>query len=181
MKKLNVNLSFTDAITQMPNYAKFLKQILTNKKDLADVKRVPINEECSAFLQNKLPQKLKDPGDFFIPCSIGNTKFKHALCDLGASVSLLPKSVFDRLGIGELKQTKISLQLADGSIKLPIGVLEDFPIQVGKFFVPVDFVVVDMKEDAQVPIILGRPFLATAGAIIDVKSGTLSLNFGKEK
>jgi hypothetical protein len=133
------------------------------------------------MVMNELPKKLDDPGKFSIPCSIGNVQFKRALCDLGASVSLMPKSVYDRLGVGELKPTRIFLQLADQSVKLPLGVVEDLPIQIGKFFVPIDFVVVDMDEDTHTPLLLGRPFLNTAKAVIYVHDGIITMNIGEEK
>ncbi|XP_020258189.1 uncharacterized protein LOC109834561 [Asparagus officinalis] len=164
----------------MPSYAKFLKEILSNKRKLEEYETVALTEECSAIIQNKLPPKLKDPGSFSIPCVIGNVSINRALCDLGASVSLMPMSIYKKLGIGDLKPTTISLQLADRSVKYPVGILEDVPIQVGKFFIPVDFVILEIEEDSNIPIILGRPFLATAGAIIDVKNGRLSLNIGGE-
>ncbi|XP_020270991.1 uncharacterized protein LOC109846180 [Asparagus officinalis] len=172
---------FPKAISQMPYYAKFLKEILSNKRKLEEYEIVALTEECSAIIQNKLPPKLKDPGSFSIPCVIGNVSINRALCDLGASVSLMPMSIYKKLGIGDLKPTTISLQLADRSVKYPVGILEDVPIQVGKFFFPVDFVILEMEEDSNIPIILGRPFLATAGAIIDVKNGSLTLNIGGEK
>jgi hypothetical protein len=108
LKKLNVNIPFTDVVTKMPTYAKFLKDILSNGRKL-DVETVTLTEKASAIVMNKLPPKLQDPGSFTIPCSISSTKFDRALCDLGASVSLMPKSVFDRIGVGELVSTKISL------------------------------------------------------------------------
>ncbi|KAJ8756040.1 hypothetical protein K2173_024587 [Erythroxylum novogranatense] len=151
----------------MPTYAKFLKEILSNKRRLEEYATVALTEESSAILQNKLPPKLQDPGSFSIPCQIGTTTIGKALCDLGASVSLLPLSICQKLDIGELKPTTISLQLADRSIKFPIGILENVPLKVGSLFIPVDFVVLEMEEDTNIPIILGRPFLATAGAIID--------------
>ncbi|XP_039134169.1 uncharacterized protein LOC120271547 [Dioscorea cayenensis subsp. rotundata] len=166
LKKLYINVPFTEALQQMPSY---------------EYKTAELTEECSALIQNKLPPKLKDPGSFSIPCEIGAASFEKALCDLGASVSLMPLSVCKKLDMGELKPTIISLQLADRSVKHPIGILEDIPIKVGKFFVPADFVVLEMEEDTQLPIILGRPFLATAGALIDVKNGKLSLTVGEEK
>jgi Aspartyl protease len=172
MRKLNLTVPFVNAITQMPAYANCLKEILSKNKGLKEVETVILND---------LPPKLKDPVSFTIPCSLGNIKFKNALCDLGASVSLMPRSVFERLGIGDLKPTNISLQMADGSVRLPIGILEGIPIQVGKFFIPIDFVICDMKEDPYIPIILGRPFLIITGAKIDVKCGKISLNFGNEK
>lgn len=165
----------------MPSYTKFLKEILSNKRKLQDEETVALNVECSAMVQSKLPPKLGDPGSFCIPCTIGTTTFKKALCDLGASVSLMPKSVFDKLGCGTLKPTRISLQLSDRSIRYPEGVLVDVPIKVGDFCVPGDFFVIDMEEDSQIPLLLGRPFLRTAGAIIDVKKGIISINVGGEK
>ncbi|XP_058008897.1 uncharacterized protein LOC131183067 [Hevea brasiliensis] len=114
------------------------------------------NSQTDAILQNKLPSKLKDPGSFSIPCLIGNMKIDRALCDLSAS-------------------------LADRSVKYPVGILENIPIKVGKFFIPVDFVFLEMEEDVQIPIILGRPFLATVGAIIDIKNGQLTLKVGDEE
>lgn len=113
-------------------------------------------EECSALLQNKLSPKLKDPRSFSIPCQISETDIGKSLCDLGASVSLLPLSIFEKLKIGELKPTTISLQLADRLIKYLIGILEDVPLKVGKFFIPIDFGVLKMKEDVNISIILGR-------------------------
>ncbi|XP_020258775.1 uncharacterized protein LOC109835201 [Asparagus officinalis] len=180
LKKLHINIPFTEAISQMPSYAKFLKEILSKKKKLEEYETVALTEECSAIIQNKLPPKLKDPGSFSIPCVIGNVSINRALCDLGASVSLMPMSICKKLGIGDLKPTTISLQLADRSVKYPVGILEDVPIQVGKFFIQIDFVILEIEEDSNIPIILGRPFLAIVGAIIDVKNGRLSLNIGGE-
>ncbi|KAL2892377.1 Retrovirus-related Pol polyprotein from transposon 17.6 [Bienertia sinuspersici] len=180
LKKLYVNIPFTEALKQMPTYAKFLKEILTKKRELASANTINLTQHCSAIIQNKLPTKLKDPGSFSIPCAIGDFVVDKALCDLGASVSLMPHSICQRLNLGELKPTRISLQLADRSVKLPLGVLEDVPLRVGKVYIPVDFVVLDMDEDPDVPIILGRPFLATAGAVIDVKNGILTLAVGKD-
>ncbi|XP_073031172.1 uncharacterized protein [Primulina eburnea] len=165
----------------MPSYAKFLKDILTKKRKLVDFETVKLSEECSAILQNKLPPKLKDPGSFSIPCSIGNSNFNKALCDLGASINLMPYSCFEKLGIGEVKPTTISLQLADRSIKYPRGVIEDVLVKVDKFIFPVHFVVLDMEEDREISLILGRPFLATGRALIDVQKGELVLRLNDEK
>ncbi|KAJ9175384.1 hypothetical protein P3X46_013946 [Hevea brasiliensis] len=165
----------------MPSYTKFLKKILSKKRKLEDYGTVALIEECNAILQNKLPPNLKDLGSFSIPYLIGNKKIDKALCDLGASVSLMPLSICKKLEIGQLKPTTISLQLADRSIKYLMGILENIPIKVGKFFIPVDFVVLEMEEDVQIPIILERPFLATAEAIIDIKYGRLTLKVGDEE
>jgi gag-polyprotein putative aspartyl protease len=137
--------------------------------------------DCSALLLNQLPPKMKDLDSFTLPCSIGNIKLKNVLCDPGASVSLIHKSIFDKLGIEDLKPTRIFLQLADRSVRFPLGIIEDIPVQIGKFFVPGDFVVMEMEEDNQIPIILGRHFLATAGANLDMKNDIVSLAIGDEK
>ena len=180
-KQLHINIPFVDALSQMPNYAKFLKEILSSKRKLEDVAMVRLNEECSAILQNKMPQKLKDPGNFTIPCNIGDLSIKKALCDLGASINLMPYSIYEKLGLGDPKPTRITLQLADRSVKHPIGIIEDVLVKVDKFIFPVDFVILDMEEDFDVPIILGRPFLATARALIDVHQGKLTLRIYNEE
>ncbi|KAI3716043.1 hypothetical protein L6452_23087 [Arctium lappa] len=165
-----------DLFPEIPSYAKFLKDLLSPKNRA----RVMLSEECSALLTNTLPEKMQDPGSFSIPCSIGGVTIQRALCDLGASVSLMPLAIARRVHMGDLKATNVSLQLADRSIKYPVGVLEDLPLQVGNLIIPCDFVVMEMIEDANILIILGRPFLATVGAMIDVKNGKLSLSVGKE-
>ena len=174
-KKLRINIPFADALEQMPSYVKFMKDILSQKRRLADFETVNLIEECSAILQRKLPQKLKDPGSFTIPCTIGNAIFERALCDLGASINLMPLSIFKRLGLGEARPTTVTLQLADRSLKHPRGIIEDVLVKVDKFIFPADFIVLDMEEDKEIPIILGRPFLATGRAMIDVQRGELKL------
>ncbi|KAJ9128670.1 hypothetical protein P3X46_034626, partial [Hevea brasiliensis] len=129
LKKLYINVPFVDALSQMPSYAKFLKEILSNKRKLEDDETVALTEECSAILQRKLLPKLKDPGSFSIPCHIGESCSTKALCDLGASVSLMPLSIYEKLNMGDLKPTHISLQLADRSIKYPEGILENVPLK----------------------------------------------------
>ena len=133
------------------------------------------NSQNNAILQRKLPQKLKYPGSFTIPCSIGNAIFERALCDLGGSINLMPLSIFKSLRLGEARLTTVTLQLADRSLKHPRGVIEDVLVKVEKFIFPADFIVLDMEEDKEIPIILGRPFLATGRAMIDVQRGELKL------
>ena len=154
-KKLHINIPFADALEQMPSYVKFMKDILSQKRRLADFETVNLTEECSAILQRKLLQKLKDPGSFTIPCTIGNAIFERALCDLGASINLMPLSIFKRLGLGEARLTTVTLQLADRSLKHPRGIIEDVLVKVDKFIFPADFIVLDMEEDKEIPIILG--------------------------
>ncbi|XP_050877115.1 uncharacterized protein LOC127080869 [Lathyrus oleraceus] len=165
----------------MPLYAKFLKEILSNKKKLEDNETVMLTVECGTIIQSNMPPKPKDPGSFSIPCAIGKFIIDKAMCDLGASVSLMPLSTCKKLNLGELRPTKMSLQLADHSIKFLIGMLENILVRIGQFNIPTDFVIMDIKEDSHIPIILGRPFLATVGAIIDVKKGNLTFEVGEEK
>ena len=180
-KKLHINIPFADALEQMPSYVKFMKDILSQKRRLADFETVNLTEECSAILQRKLPQKLKDPGSFTIPCTIGNAIFERALCDLGASINLMPLSIFKRLRLGEARPTTVTLQLADRSLNHLRGIIEDVLVKVDKFIFPADFIVLDMEEDKEIPIILGRPFLAIGRAMIDVQRGELKLRVQEEE
>ncbi|KAI3461839.1 hypothetical protein Pfo_018502 [Paulownia fortunei] len=165
---LHINIPFADALEQTPSY-------------LEEYETVTLTEECSAILQRKLPPKLKDPWSFTIPCTIGNLFFDKALCVLGASINLMPLSIFRKLGLGEAKPTTVLLQLADRSIKYPRGVIEDVLVKVDKFIFPTDFIVLDMEEDQEIPIILGRPFLATGRTLIDVQKGQLILRVQEEQ
>ncbi|XP_057247438.1 uncharacterized protein LOC104901164 [Beta vulgaris subsp. vulgaris] len=150
-KQLHINIPFIDALMQIPSYSKFLKEIMSKKKKLEKYETIALSEECSAVIQKKLPPKLKDPGSFSIPCTIGDIKFSKALCDLGASVSLMPLSICKKLGLHNIKSTTVSLQLADKSIKYPIGILENVLIKVNKFIIPVDFIILDTDEDVEIP------------------------------
>ncbi|XP_063942727.1 uncharacterized protein LOC135150376 [Daucus carota subsp. sativus] len=142
---------------------------------LEDLETVALTEECSAVLQQKLPPKLKDPGRFTIPCTIGPLSFDKCLCDLGASINLMPLSVFKKLGLPEPKPTNMYLQLADRSITYPRGILEDILVKVDKLIFPADFVILDFKEDKKIPIILGIPFLAIGQTLINVQKGELTM------
>ncbi|GJR17433.1 DNA-directed DNA polymerase [Tanacetum coccineum] len=180
-KQIHINLPFLEAMIHMPKGAKVLKDLLSHKEKLKKAaSSVKLSEECSAIIQRSLPQKEEDPGSFTLPCLIGPLAVKNVMANLGASINLMPHSLFRRLGISKLKSTKMSIQLADRSIKYPIGVCENLLVKVSKFIFPVDFVVLEMDEDELVPIILGRPFLATARAVIDVHEGKLSLRVGSE-
>ncbi|XP_039134255.1 uncharacterized protein LOC120271647 [Dioscorea cayenensis subsp. rotundata] len=180
-KKLHINIPFAEALEQMPSYMKFMKKILSNKRKLKDYETDTLTEECSAILQKKLPPKLKDPSSFTIPCSIGNVVFERALCDLGASINLMPLSIFKKLNLGEARPTTVTLQLADRSLKHPREVIEDILVKIDKFIFPADFIVLDMEEDKDIPILLGRPFLAPGKALIDVKRGELCLRVQEEE
>ena len=181
-KQVSINIPLLDAIKQVPSYAKFLKDLCTKKRNLHVTKKAFLTEQTSNLLQCKMPPKFKDPGSPTISCVIGNQCFDKALLDLGASVNLLPYSVYMQLGLGELKPTSIILQLADRSMKIPRGIIEDVLIQIDKFYYPVDFIVIDTQHvhdpKKHTPVILGRPFLATADALINCRNGNMQLSFG---
>ena len=174
-QKLEISMPFTEVVTQMPLYAKFLKDMLSKKRKIVEEGIVNLTATCSAVMKKELPEKMKDPGSFTIPCIIGGVEIQKALCDSGASINLMPLSVAKQLSLGELIPTTITLQMADRSMVKPEGVLEDVLVTVGKFVFPVDFIILDMEEDSQVPLLLGRPFLATGAALIDMQKGVLTL------
>ncbi|WVZ75281.1 hypothetical protein U9M48_023353 [Paspalum notatum var. saurae] len=149
---------------------------LYNKKLMPSAEVVHMTEECSAAILNQPPQKKKDPGSPTIPCSIGNQVFNQALCDLGASIKVMPKVVFDKLNPAALASTTMCIKLMDQSIRHPTGITEDVSVEIQNFHIPMDFVVLDMEIDAKTPLILGRPFLSTAQASIDVGAGEVHLN-----
>jgi hypothetical protein len=180
-QKLYINIPLLDAI-QVPTYAKYLRDILNNKRPLLSTKVIKLTEECSAAILNISPAKKKDPECPTIDCSIGDQHFNNALCDLGAGVNVMPKVVFDKLHHSKLVPTSMCLQLADQSIRYPIGIAEDIPVKIREFFIPVNFVVLDMQPDSKVSLILGRPFLITANAHIDVRIGEVKFNInGREE
>ncbi|XP_060211955.1 uncharacterized protein LOC132639529 [Lycium barbarum] len=181
LKQIHINIPFIDALLQMPSYAKFLKEILSSKRKLVEASVVVLTEKCSAMLQNKLPQKLGDPGSFTIPCTLGGVYFEKALCDFGASINLMPFYIFRKLDLGEIKNTSVSLQFADQSTKKPKGVIENILVRVDKFVFPVDFIVLEMQECRDEPIILGGPFLATGRATIDVHQRQFILRVDEER
>ncbi|XP_059590470.1 uncharacterized protein LOC132253093 [Vitis vinifera] len=182
LKQVKINIPLLDMIKQVPAYAKFLKDLCTVKRRIKLSKKAFLTEQVSAIIENKAIVKYKDPGCPTISVQIGDSFVERALLDLGASVNLLPYSIYKQLGLGELKATTITLSLADRSIKVPRGVVEDVLVQVEKFYYPVDFVVLDTeplkKGMNSVPIILGRPFLATANALINCRNGLMQLSFG---
>ena len=178
---MKVNIPLLDIIKQVPAYAKFLKDLCTIKKGLGIEKKAFLTEQVSAIIQSKNPVKYKDPGSPRISVYIGGNCIDKSLLNLGASVNLLPYYVYKQLGLGELKPTNITLSLADRSVKIPKGIVEDVLVKVDKFYYPVDFVVLDTEtianEPNHVPIILGRPFLATTNAIINCQNGVMQLTF----
>jgi hypothetical protein len=157
-----------------------LKELCTNKRKFLKDEQIILSEDVSAVLQGKLPPKLKDPGSFTVPCIIGNKGFDKAMLDLGASINLMPYDVYKTLGLDDIKPMKITLKLADRSQVKPMGIVEDVLVKIEELLIPADFVILDMKDiesggEEEMPILLGRPFMATAGTRIDVQKGILTM------
>nr|GFB85818.1 reverse transcriptase domain-containing protein [Tanacetum cinerariifolium] len=172
---LHFELSFADALVHMPKFAPMFKKLLNNKDKLIELTKTPLNENCSAVVLKKLPEKLGDPGRFLIPCDFTGLDNCLALADLGVCINLMPLSIRKKLRLPTLNETKMVLELADRTISKPTGVAENVFVKVGKFYFPADFVILDFVADPRVPLILGRPFLSTAHALIDVYEGEITL------
>ncbi|XP_026458532.1 uncharacterized protein LOC113359051 [Papaver somniferum] len=184
-KQVKVNLPLLDAIKHVPAMAKFLKEMCTVKRDASVHKKAFLTQQVSSIISQKYPIKFKNPGCPTVTCVIGKQTIDNCLLDLGASVNLLPFSLYEKLGLGEMKPTRITLQLADRSVKIPRGIIEDVFVQVENFIYPVDFVILDTQpvssQDIHIPIIIGRPFLATANAVIHCQTGLVEFSFGNQK
>ncbi|XP_050915842.1 uncharacterized protein LOC127130933 [Lathyrus oleraceus] len=180
-KKLEINIPLLEALEQMPTYAKFMKDIIS-KRHTIDTNPIILTETCSAILQGmKIPTKKKDRGAVIIPCIIGDRSFKKALTDLGANVSLMPLSIYKKLGIRAVQDTMMTLQFADRQVKKPYGIVEDVLVKIEKFVFPVDFVILEMPKDEEIPLILGRPFLETGRCLINIEEGTMTLKVYDEE
>nr|GEZ84697.1 reverse transcriptase domain-containing protein [Tanacetum cinerariifolium] len=169
------DIRFTDALLLMPKFASTIKSLLANKDKLFELAKIPLNENCSAMLLKKLPKKFGDPGIFLILCDFPRMDVCHALADLGASINLMPLYIWNNLSLPELTPTQMTLELVDGSITRPKGVAKDVFVKVGKFHFPFDFVVFDFEADPRVPLIIGRSFLRTDRALIDVYGEEITL------
>jgi len=180
-KKLEITLPFREALQQMPLYAKILKDMLTKKNQYIHCDKIVVEGNYSAVIQHILPAKHKDPGVVTIPCSIGEVTVGKALIDLGTSINLMPLSMCRRLGKIETMPTHVTRQLADRSITRPYGVIEDVLIQVKQLVFPADFVVMDIEEYPDIPIILGRPFMSMTNCIVDIGKGKLELSAKDQK
>nr|GEY41454.1 reverse transcriptase domain-containing protein [Tanacetum cinerariifolium] len=179
-KEMSFEISFTDALILMPKFASTLKALIGNKEKLSEMARTPMNEHCSTVILNKLPRKLGDPGKFLIPCEFPGMDECLALADLGASINLMPLSVWEGLSLPELTPTCMTLKLVNRSVSKPIGIAKDVSVKVGVFHFPADFVVIDFEPDPRVPLILERCFLKTGRALIDVHKGELTLRIENE-
>lgn len=179
-KGVHINIPFLTAIQQIPAYAKFLKDLCTTKRRTIIPRDVFLAQEMTDYLKNTHIPKYADPRSPTISCTIGENFTVNALLDLGASVNLLPLYIYEKLGLTDLKPSHVRLQLADRSIVLPRGIIEDVLIKVTDFYYPVDFLILDTLQtsDNTIPIILGRPFLATTNANINCRNGSMTLSFG---
>ncbi|KFK23013.1 hypothetical protein AALP_AAs71159U000100 [Arabis alpina] len=177
MDKLRIEIPFLDVMKLSPVIRRYVKRMVT-KSFCVEEGVAMISEQVSAIIINKIPEKLTDPGGFVLDCLIFTDRFPRSLCDLGSSINLMPLSVAISLGMTDFQPTRISLILADRSVRIPEGILEDVPIKVGDCLIPTDFVVLQYHEEPKDPLILGRPFLATAGAMIDVKGRRITLSVG---
>ncbi|KAK4706676.1 hypothetical protein R3W88_033776 [Solanum pinnatisectum] len=180
LKQLSVNIPLVEALEQMLGYAKFIKDLVTKKRAVSFDLTNNIHH-CNAIATRSLVQKKEDPGAFTIPCTIGSFEFAKDLCDLGASINLMPFAIYKQLGLGVPKPITMRLMMADRSVKRPVGFLYEVLVKVDSFIFLTDFVILDCEVDFKVPIILGRPFLATGRALVDVESGELKFRLNNEE
>ncbi|GKC94729.1 reverse transcriptase domain-containing protein [Tanacetum coccineum] len=155
IRAVRINVPLIDVLAGMPNYGKFLKELISNKHKIEQISGTFLSDESSAMIQNKVLPKLGDPKSFLIPCNFNKTFSYNALADLGASINLMPYSLYPKLSLKNLKPTKISVRLADKSFQYPVGIAKNMLVEVGKFTFPADFIILEMEEDSKVPLILG--------------------------
>ncbi|KAK4737182.1 hypothetical protein R3W88_000879 [Solanum pinnatisectum] len=179
-EKLSINLRLMETLLEIPGYAKFMKKLVTKKRSL-DFETIEVSHSSSVIMTNETIKKKKDPGAFTIPCTISMLQFAKALCDLGASINLMSYAIYKQLGLGEPNSTTMRLLMADRSIKLPMGLLYDILVKVDQFIFLTDFVILDCEIDAEIPITLGGPFLATGRALVDVESGELKFRVNEDE
>ncbi|XP_049348238.1 uncharacterized protein LOC125812818 [Solanum verrucosum] len=178
-KNLSINLPLVEALLEMPGYAKFMKELVTKKRTL-EYGTIEVPHSCSAIMTNESITKREDLGVFTIPCTIGMLQFAKDLCDLGLSINLMPYAIYKQFGLGEPKATTMRLLMADRSIKHPVGILHDILVKVDRFIFPADFVILDCEIDVEI-IILGRSFLGTERALVDVESGKLKFRVNDDE
>ncbi|XP_060170409.1 uncharacterized protein LOC132601327 [Lycium barbarum] len=180
LKGLSINMPLVEVLKQMPDYAKFMKDLVTKRRH-ASFETVGVIHHCSSIMTKALVQKKEDPGAFTIFCTIGMYKFGKALCDLGASINLMPLAIFNKLGLGTPRPMTMRLLMADRTVKRSVGILYDVLVRVDRFIFPTDFVILDCEVDFEVPIILGRPFLAMGSTLVDVERRDLKFRINDEE
>ncbi|XP_009604529.2 uncharacterized protein [Nicotiana tomentosiformis] len=181
LKQIQVNIPLIDALREMPSYAKIMKDLMSHKFSFHDLKTIKLTHTSSVFVSRPIAEKLSDPGSFIIPCTIGSYAFAKALCDLGAIINLMSLSIYKTLGIGRSRPISMKLQLADRTVKRPSSILDDVLVQVEKFVFQAYCIILDCKVDEEIPIIFGRPFLATGRALIDCEMGELKIRLNNEE
>ncbi|GJW25550.1 reverse transcriptase domain-containing protein [Tanacetum coccineum] len=181
IRAVRINVPFVDVLARIPNYGKFLKELVSNKHKLEQISSAFLSEESSAMIQNKVPPKLGEPGSLLILCNFNKAFSCNSLADLGASINLISYSLYAKLSLKTLKSTRMSVRLAYRSFQYPIVINENMLVEVGKFIFLVDFVILEMEEDSKVPLILGRPFLHTDDEVIRVKQKQLNLGVGTKR
>ncbi|XP_042067271.1 uncharacterized protein LOC121810573 [Salvia splendens] len=182
IRKVNVDISLVDLFTNFPRFSKFFKDMMANKEKLQDEGIVALSMNCSHLISGIMPTKKRDPGGCIIPCEIGNTIFTKCLLDQGLGISLMALKTTCAIGLEErMEPIDITLQLADHSIVKPTGIVEDILVKIDKFIIPVDFIVLDMPEDREVPILFGRPFLATGDVLLGAKNNSVTFRINGEQ
>ncbi|XP_070019911.1 uncharacterized protein [Nicotiana sylvestris] len=180
LKQLSVNIPFVEAFQEMPRFAKYLKDLITKKRTTKN-EVVNVTHQVSSFIATSTVQKKEDPRAFTIPCTIGAHDFVRALCDNGASINLMPLAIYKQAGLGMPRPTSMRLQMPDRSIKRPVGIVDDVLVKMGKFHLPANFVILDCAVDKEIPIILGRPFLATGRALMDSERNAIKFCVNDEE
>ncbi|XP_070009169.1 uncharacterized protein [Nicotiana sylvestris] len=180
LKQLSVNISFVEAFQEMTDFAKYLKDLITKKRTTKN-EAVNVTHRVSFIISTSTVQKKEDQRAFIIPCTIGAHDFARALCDNGASINLMPLTIYKQAGLGMPSPTSMRFQMADRSIKRPVGIVDDGLVKVGKFHLPADFVILDCAVDKEIPIILGRPFLATGRALMDSELNEIKFHVNDEE
>ncbi|KAL7593720.1 uncharacterized protein LOC111911455 [Lactuca sativa] len=181
MKGIPINTPFIDSLSKIPKYAKFLQDLIDTRQQLKKNSKVILSEQSSRAVLGELPKKMGDPRRLTLQCEFGNNLKTYALADSGASINLMPYSFYQKLNIQKMTVTKMTIHMANRSVTHPRGIIEDILVKIGKFVFPLDFVIIDKKEDAHVPIIFGRPLLNTVGALVDVRESKLTLRVGDDK
>ncbi|XP_071740496.1 uncharacterized protein [Rutidosis leptorrhynchoides] len=175
-ENIYVNLPLAEVLENMPDYGKFLKTLMSKKGEIEQASTTFLKKECDGILKKcNLPPKMGDPRPFLIPCNVNGSEIFTSLADSRASINFMPYSIYKRLGLGDLSPTKMGVKLIDQSISSSVGIAEDLIVKVGDMEFPIDFVIIDIKEDSVVPLILGRPFLATAGSFFDFRTRKLTV------
>ncbi|XP_070013108.1 uncharacterized protein [Nicotiana sylvestris] len=180
LKQLSVNIPFVEAFQEMSGFAKYLKDLITKKRTTKN-EVVNVTHQVSSIIATSTVQNKEDPGAFTIPCTIGARDFARGLCDNVASINLMPLAIYKQVRLGMPRPTSMRLQMADRSIERPVGIVDDVLVKVGKFHLPADFVILDCAVDKEIPIILGRPFLATGRALMDSERNEIKFNVNDEE